>query len=301
MRILVSGASGLIGSALVARLQADGHAVTALSRRAPHSGKLVIQWDPMAGRGPAAPDLEGFDAVVHLAGRNIATRWSEKRKAEIRISRVRGTQLLAESLAGLSIPPRVLISASAVGYYGDCGGETLSEESPAGKDFLAGVCAEWEAATNPAAEKGIRVVNIRTGVVLSARGGALAKMLPAFKMGMAGRIGSGNQYISWIELDDLTSAVLFCIEQASLRGPVNTVSPEPVTNRELTETLARILRRPAFIPMPAGVVRLIFGEMGKATLLASQRAEPARLIEAGFTFRYPKLEAALQRVLFEPS
>ncbi len=296
VRVLVSGSTGLIGSALVARLEAEDHQVTRLTRKPPRPGERTIEWNPLAGRPPAPQQLENFDAVVHLAGENIARRWTEERKARIRLSRVRGTEMLAESLARLAVPPRILIAASAVGYYGDRGEEILSEASAPGKGFLAEVCAEWEAATKPAVQKGIRVVNLRTGVVLARQGGALAAMLPAFKMGVAGRIGSGKQYLSWIALDDLVGVMTFALSHDLLRGPVNAVSPNPVTNLEFTKTLGKILRRPTIFPLPAFAVRLIFGEMGRDTLLASQRVEPARLQAAEFVFQNSKLETALSRI-----
>lgn len=254
----------------------------------------------MAGHVPVARDLEDFDAVVHLAGENIARRWTEGRKVRIRLSRVRGTRFLAQALAKLSIPPRVMISASAIGYYGDRGEEILSEESSPGEDFLAEVCREWEAATKPAADRGIRVIHLRTGVVLSAKGGALAKMLPAFKMGLAGEIGSGRQYMSWVDADDLVSAILFTLEQGAVRGPVNAVSPNPVTNGDFTTTLGEILHRPTHFRLPAFVVRLLLGEMGVTALLASQRVKPAKLCAAGFAFRYPDLDGALRHALNKP-
>jgi uncharacterized protein len=297
MKILVSGSSGLIGSALVPLLAAGGHRVTRLVRSRMQSGASQISWDPAAGRLDRAA-AEGFDAVVHLAGENIAAgRWTAKQKARIRDSRVKGTRLVSETMAGLTKAPQILVSASAVGYYGDRGEELLQEESPPGADFLAEVCQEWEAATQPAAQSGIRVVNLRTGVVLSASGGALAKMLPPFRLGLGGVIGSGQQYVSWIALDDVVGIINHSLTEGGLRGPVNVVAPQPVTNREFTRALGRVLSRPTFFSMPAWAARLAFGEMADALLLAGQRAEPARLVRAGYNFRFPELEGALRHVL----
>jgi uncharacterized protein (TIGR01777 family) len=238
------------------------------------------------------------DAVVHLAGENIAAgRWTERQKARIRDSRVKGTRLLCDLLARYSPPPKALVCASAVGYYGDRGDEILKEESAPGSDFLFDVCREWEAATQTAVERGIRVVNLRIGVVLSPLGGALAKMLTPFKLGAGGVIGSGRQYMSWIALDDVVRAFHFALTNQSLLGPVNAVAPNPVTNRDFTRTLGRVLSRPTVFPMPAFAARLAFGEMADALLLASTRVEPARLLAGSFIFRYPDLEGALRHLL----
>jgi uncharacterized protein (TIGR01777 family) len=297
MKILVSGASGLIGSALVAELAHDGHEVTRLVRSEPKPGQPEVSWDPAAGRLDAA-SVEGFDAAMHLAGESIAKgRWTAARKARIRDSRVRGTELLARTLAGAARPPKVLVSASAVGFYGDGGEEELDEESPPGDGFLPEVCREWEGATGPAAEAGIRVVFMRMGMVLSARGGALAKMLPVFRLGVGGPLGSGRQYLSWITLDDLARAFRHVLSTESLRGPVNAVAPRPVTNREFTRALGRTLRRPAVIPAPAFALRAALGPMADALLLASARVVPRRLLDSGFRFNDPDVEGALRRVL----
>ena len=256
-----------------------------------------MYWNPAAGEIDA-PKLEGIDAIVHLAGETINGRWTSAKKRAIRESRVKGTRLLCETLAKLSNRPRVLVAASASGYYGDRGDEVLREESEAGSSFLSQVCQEWEGATKAAAERGIRVVNLRIGFVLSRAGGGLAKMLPAFKMGVGGKIGSGKQHMSWIAIDDLAQIILFATSAESLQGPVNAVAPNPVTNLEFTKTLARVLRRPAIFPMPAFAVRLAFGEMGEELLLASARLEPARLLSAGYQFRFPQLEGALRHLLF---
>lgn len=295
MKVLVSGSSGLIGASLVSFLTAGGHRVTPLVRSKASADDVVL-WNPEHGNIDVRR-LEGLDGVVHLAGENIAERWTPEKRAKIRNSRVQGTRLLAESLAHLAQPPRVLVSASAIGYYGDRGDEVLCEESTSGSGFLPEVCREWEAATQPAAEKAIRVANLRIGLVLSPAGGALAKMLTPFRIGAGGVIGSGRQYMSWIALDDVIAAIYHALSNEVLRGPVNAVAPNPVTNREFTHTLGRVLSRPTLFPMPAFAARLAFGEMADELLLASQRVAPARLVETGFIFRYPMLEDALRHLL----
>jgi hypothetical protein len=296
MNILVTGASGLIGQALISVLTTGGHRVICLVRFKPQGGESRVYWNP-AGGDIDEPKLEGFDAVIHLAGEPITGRWNAAKKRAIRESRAKSTRLLCETMARLSRPPRVLVAASASGYYGDRGDEVLREESGAGSSFLSQVCQEWEAATKPAAESGMRVVNLRFGFVLSPAGGGLAKMLPAFKMGAGGKIGSGKQYMSWIGIDDLVQIILFATTADTLNGPVNAVAPNPVTNLEFTKTLGRVLGRPAIFPLPAFAVRLAFGEMGKELLLASTRIEPARLLSAGYQFRFPELEGALRHLL----
>lgn len=297
MDILISGSSGLIGSALVSSLTSGGHVVRRLVRLAVQAGGNKIFWDPEAGRLERSA-VEGCDAVVHLAGESIAAgRWTARQKARILDSRVKGTRLLSETVAGCAKPPRAVVSSSAIGYYGDRGDETLNEGSAPGTDFLANVCREWEVATEPARRGGIRVVNLRTGLVLSASGGALAKMLTPFRMGVGGVIGSGRQYMSWIALDDVVGAIEHALHVDTLEGPVNAVAPQPVTNREFTKTLGRVLSRPTLIPMPAFAARLALGEMADALLLASQRVEPARLLVSGYNFRYSEFEDALRHVL----
>ena len=297
MKILVSGSTGLVGKALVSSLTGAGHQVTRLVRSRSGGGEKDIYWDPATGSLDSSR-LEGLDGVVHLAGESIAEgRWTVEKKARIRNSRVKGTQLLADALAQRVQRPRTLICASAIGYYGDRGAEILREDSRPGSGFLPDVCREWEAATKPAAESGIRVVNLRTGLVLSSSGGALPKMLPPFKLGAGGKLGTGQQFMSWISIDDLVGAIQHALEKNSLSGPVNAVSPHPVTNLEFTKTLGRVLSRPTIFPMPAFAVRLMFGEMGEDLLLASARVEPARLAGSGYLFRYPVLEGALRHVL----
>jgi uncharacterized protein (TIGR01777 family) len=246
-----------------------------------------------------AAGLEGFDSLLHLAGENVGSgRWTAARKAAIRDSRVNGTRFLCDALAELARPPKTLVCASAVGYYGDRGEEPLTEESPPGTGFLAEVCREWEAASAPAARKGVRVVALRIGMVLSPEGGALARMLPLFRAGLGGVIGGGRQYISWVALDDLPGIVLHSMQCGDLSGPVNAVAPRPVTNREFTEALGKALSRPTPLPVPAFALRLaVGGEMADALLLASARVVPKRLLDTGFAFRSPELETTLLRLL----
>jgi uncharacterized protein (TIGR01777 family) len=297
MIIAVTGSSGLIGTALVSALEADGQLVKRLVRRPVREGENEVAWDPQAGTIDAAA-LEGVNAVIHLAGENLAAhRWTKSFKQEILDSRIRGTRLLSESLARLNARPGVLVSASAVGYYGDRGDELLDESSPPGQGFLADVCQQWEAATQPARDAGIRVVNARFGMVLSGRGGALPQMLTPFKLGVGGVVGSGRQYVSWIAIDDLVSAVRLVLRNESLIGPVNFVAPQPVTNREFTTTLGRVLGRPTVMAMPAFGARLAFGEMADEVLLSSARVEPQKLVAAGFKFQHPELEPALRDIL----
>ena len=297
LHVVVSGASGLVGAALVAFLTTGGHRVGRLVRSLPRGDEDEIHWDPAAGRIDAAR-LEGIDAVVHLAGENIAGgRWTTATKARILESRCRGTRLLSESLARLRRPPRVLVSASAIGYYGHRGAASLDEDSEPGSGFLASVCKDWEAATAAASDAGIRVVRLRLGVVLTAAGGALAKLLLPFQLGVGGRLGSGEQYTSWISVDDVIGSVLHAIRTDELAGAVNVVAPQPVTNLEFTRTLGRVLVRPTLLPVPAAVARLAFGEMADEMLLASTRVEPTRLAATHYTFRHSTLEAALRHTL----
>jgi hypothetical protein len=296
MRIAIAGASGLIGGALVPRLEAAGHEVMRLVRRAPRA-KGELRWDPDAGTIDASA-LEGADAVLNLSGENIAERrWSEARKALLRSSRLGPTRLLASTLAGLARKPKVLVSASAMGAYGDRGDAWVSEKDAPGDDFLGRLSVEWEQAATPAAAAGIRVVHPRIGIVLSPRGGALGKMLLPFKAGLGGVLGKGTQYMSWIAIDDVASAFLHLVERDDLSGPVNVVAPEPVTNAVFTRTLGRVLGRPTVAPAPAFALRLAFGEMADAALLSSTRVKPERLLASGYLFRFPELEGALRHVL----
>ncbi len=298
MKIVVTGSSGLVGSRLVPTLKIRGDEVVRLVRDRSETGDDAAFWDPQSGEiDPAA--LAGCDAAVNLAGESIAAgRWTDKRKRAIRDSRIDATTALATALARLQPPPQVLINASAVGYYGSRGSEPLDEASTTGSgDFLSGVCREWENATRPASEAGVRVVLARFGVILSDRGGALKQMLLPFKLGVGGKIGSGEQYISWIALDDVVGAILHCLQTAELAGPVNVVAPEPVTNAVLTKSLGHVLSRPTILPMPAFATRLAFGQMGDELLLASQRVRPGSLLDSGYVFQYPELEGALRHVL----
>ncbi len=296
MKVLVSGSSGLIGSALLPFLTARDHTVHRLVRSARPS-QVDVAWDPSAARIDATR-LSGIDAAVHLAGESIAGgRWTAQRKARIRDSRVEGTRLLAEALGQSPQPPKVLVCASAVGFYGDRGSEQVDEESASGEGFLAEVCREWEAAAAPAAARGIRVVHLRIGVVLSAAGGALATMLTPFRLGLGGVVGSGDQYMSWIALDDVVGAIYHALITQALSGPVNAVAPTPVTNREFTKTLGRVLSRPTLLPIPAFAARLAFGEMADELLLSSTRVAPTKLQATGYRFRFPELEGALRHLL----
>jgi uncharacterized protein len=293
-RILVSGVSGPIGTTLLPSLKTRGYEVTRLVRGLA-TGANQIAWDP--GK-PIPPDtVSGFDAVVHLAGESIVGRWTDEKKRKIRESRVAGTTALAEALAQAKDKPQVFVCSSAIGYYGDRGDEVLNEESAPGSGFLPDVCREWEAATKAAADAGIRTVQMRTGVVLSPKGGALGKMLTPFKMGVGGKIGNGRQWMSWIDVQDMVGAIHHILKSDLLQGPVNMVAPKPVTNAEFTNTLASVLSRPAIFPMPAFVVKLAFGEMGETVLLGSQRVEPAQLVGSGYPFRFSDLRASLENIL----
>jgi len=297
-RVLVSGASGPIGKALLPSLRTNGAHITRLVRdNAPptYSDEQTIPWHP--GQPLSADALSGFDAVIHLAGETIVGRWTESKKNKIRDSRVIGTRNLAQSLAQAKHRPQIFLCSSAIGYYGNRGDEALTEESAPGTGFLAEFCQEWEAATHPAAEAGIRTVAIRTGVVLSREGGALAKMLPPFKMGVGGKIGDGRQWMSWIDVQDLVGAIHHILKSDLLYGPVNMVAPRPVTNAEFTQTLASVLSRPAVFAVPAFAVKLLFGEMGETVLLGSQRVEPTQLVSSGYPFRFRDLRASLQNTL----
>ena len=293
--IAVTGASGFVGSALVRSLTEQGAKVKRLVRSAPRDPASDIPWDPSAPLNPSA--VEGLDAVVTLAGESIAGLWTAGKKARIRDSRVLGTRNLAAALAQCAKRPRVLVCASAIGFYGARGDEVLREDSPPGTGFLADVCQEWEAAAQPARDAGIRVVHLRFGMIASPTGRALKQMLLPFKLGLGGRLGSGRQYMSWISLDDTVGVIQFALTTDSLTGPVNTVAPDPITNAEFTKTLGAALHRPTIFPVPTFVLRLMLGEMGQEVLLASQRVEPARLLASGYQFKHPKLKPALEEML----
>ncbi|GAA1969245.1 TIGR01777 family oxidoreductase [Kitasatospora viridis] len=301
MRIAVTGSSGLIGSALVRSLLADDHEVVRLVRR--HSalgvqpdGSIGVGWNPDRGELDLA-GLAGVEAVVHLAGAGVAEhRWTDAYKERIRESRVRGTRTLAEGLTRLDTPPSVLVSASAMGFYGQTGDRVIEESAPAGQDFLAEVCVAWEGAARPAAEAGIRVVHPRTGLVLSAAGGAGGRLFPLFRLGLGGRLGDGGQYWSFISLADELAALRFLIDRPELSGPVNLTAPHPVTNAELTAALGRVLRRPTPFPVPEAVLRLVLGEMA-IEVVGSHRVLPAKLLAAGFEFAHPEVEAAVRAAL----
>ena len=296
MRIALSGSTGFLGRALSEWLTAAGHRIVPLTRRSAATAGDSIAWDP--ARGELAPNaLDGIDAVVHLAGENIAQRWTEEVKREIRESRVKSTALLARTIQAMDNPPRVFLSGSAVGIYGDRGAELLDESSAPGHGFLADVVRAWEDATVPLDRADVRVVHLRSGAVLGQHGGALAKMLTPFKLGLGGRIGSGEQVMSWIALDDWTRAVEFLLGAGQLRGPVNLVAPVPVSNADFTHALGHAIGRPTIVSVPETAIRVMFGEMGEATILASQRVVPTRLLGAGFTFRYETVDAALPAVL----
>jgi uncharacterized protein len=303
MLVAVTGASGLIGTALTRRLQDEGHQVLRLTRSRPTAADQV-QWDPTAGRLDPE-DLAKADAVVHLAGENLGARlrWTAATKRKLLESRVKGTGLVARTMAELargSVGPRVLVCASGVGYYGDRGDEVLTESSSPGSGFLAELCQQWEAAADPAREAGARVVHLRTGPVQDSAGGGLPKQALLFRLGLGGRLGSGRQWLSWTSLDDIVGAYLHALTHEELDGPVNNVAPKPVTNAEFTATLARVLRRPAVLPVPAFAPKLVLGEAADEFLFVSQRALPVRLQETGYRFRFPELEQALRHILNRP-
>jgi uncharacterized protein len=298
MKVLITGASGLVGQALTAFLTTGGHSVTCLGRGASRlPGTESRTWDPNTGKLDPA-DVDGFDAVVHLAGESVAGgRWTTARKQRIRDSRILGTRLLAETLAKVSNPPQVFVSASATGYFGDRGDTPLPEDAPPGEGFLPDVCVEWERAAEPARACGIRVVHPRIGLVLTPAGGALKSMLPPFQWGVGGPFGSGRNYMSWITLDDLIGVIHHALITPGLTGPVNAISPEPVTNLEFSRTLGKVLHRPTLLPVPRFAARILLGEMTDALLFASVRAIPEKLLATGFQFAHPRLEAALRHVL----
>ena len=294
MRILLSGASGLVGSALAPFLSARGHDVVRLVRRAPAAGEA--RWDPSAHHIDRAA-LERADAVVHLSGERLIGRWTAAKRAAIRLSRVDTTRFLAETIAGLERRPRTLVAASAVGYYGDRGDEPVTEDSTPGTGFLADLCRDWEAASEPARVAGVRVVRTRIGLVLTPAGGTLERLLSLFRLGLGGPIGRGRQWWSWIAMDDLLALFAFALERDVLRGPVNITSPDPVRNAEFARTLGRVLHRPAFLPVPPLALRLLYGAAADEVLLTGQRVLPARAVQAGFHFSFATLEPALRHLL----
>lgn len=296
MNILVSGSRGLLGSELIPRLKAHGHQVRRLVRSAKDANPSDFLWDPV--KGEIQGELKNIDGVIHLAGESIASgRWDDKKKKEIRDSRLKGTTFLSETIATIRPLPRVFLCASAIGFYGDRGGETLDETSTSGSGFLADLCRDWEAATNPARDAGVRVVNLRIGVALSPKGGALGKMLIPFKLGLGGNVGSGKQEMSWISIDDVAQAMVYCVDNETLSGPVNLTAPNPVPNSEFTHALGKVLGRPTIFPMPDFAARLALGEMADELLLSSAKVLPRKLQAAGFQFTYPNIEDALRHVL----
>ena len=294
LNILVSGASGPIGSALVSALTAAGHRVSRLVRRPP-AGPGEVQWDPMQAVPPEK--VSGYDAVVHLSGESIASHWDQKKRQAIRDSRIISTRHVAQALAQCAAKPRVLITASAIGYYDNRGQEMLTENSTPGYNFLGMVCREWEKATEPAKEAGIRTVQLRIGIMLSLAGGALKQMVKPFRFGLGGIIGNGKQYWSWVAIEDVVGAMQHALTHEGLSGPVNVVSPNPVSNIEFTRAIAQVVRRPALFPLPPFAVRLFFGQMGEELMLASARVLPTKLEASGYKFRYPELKPALVDIL----
>jgi uncharacterized protein (TIGR01777 family) len=293
-RILVSGVSGPIGAALLPSLRTSGCSVVRLVRGAA-TGAWEIAWDP--GKPLASKQVSGFDAVIHLAGEGIFGRWTAAKKAKVRESRVAGTHNLASALAQAEEKPKVFICSSAIGYYGNRGDEPLSEDSAPGTGFLAEVCQEWEEATMPAVQADIRTAHLRTGIVLSPKGGALGAMLTPFKLGLGGRVGDGQQWMSWIDVQDMVGAIHHILKNDLLQGPVNMVAPKPVRNEDFVKTLASVLSRPAILPMPAFAVKTVFGEMGESLLLGSQKVEPGKLISSGYPFRHRELKQSLEHLL----
>lgn len=295
MKIAIAGASGLVGAALRPELEADNHDVVRLVRSSPKADE--IEWHPNQNSVDASK-LEGFDTIINLAGENVAEgRWTEDKKRKIHDSRVHGTHLLSEAISRLTSKPRVFLCASATGIYGDRGDEILDEQSESGGGFLAGVCREWEKATEPAIRAGVRVVNLRFGPILARAGGMLEKMLTPFKMGLGGKVGSGKQYISWIGIEDTVAAMKRALIDDTLRGPLNVVSPNPITNERFTRALGEVLSRPTVMAMPAFAARLAFGEMADEMLLVSQRVIPKKLQAAGFQFQFSDLETALRKYI----
>ena len=295
MRYVITGASGLLGTTLTQALREDGHEVASLSRRPDPNDQASFAWNPDRGE----IDRKAFDqcdVVVHLAGESVSKRWTKARMRTILESRVKGTTLIAETIAKLEKKPRALLSASAVGIYGNRGDLVLTESSEFGDNFLANVCRDWEKATQPASDAGVRIVNLRIGVVLTAQGGALKKLLPAFKLGLGGRIGDGRAWMAWISLADTIGVIRFASENNQIVGPINVTAPEPVTNAEFTRSVARAVKRPAFLPVPEFALKLALGKMAEGMLLTSTRAVPAKLQEQGYTFTHTRLDDALKSI-----
>lgn len=296
MKVLISGSTGFVGSALTKSLQTREHDVHRLIRPPRIAHKKDILWNPVEGYIEKSK-ITGFDAVIHLSGENIAARWTKAKKKRIYESRIHTTKLLAKTLAQLSTPPEVFVCASAIGYYGERADEILTEESACGKGFLAELCRDWEDAAEPACNAGIRTVHLRFGIILHPTGGVLKKMLPIFKLGLGGPVGDGTQYWSWITLEDTIDAVEHILNNPSITGTVNIISPNPVTNREFTKTLACFLKRPAFLPAPKSILKFALGQFAQQTLLASTRAIPEKLLGTGFIFKYPELKQALSGIM----
>lgn len=295
MRVLMSGASGLLGTVLSQALETRGDGVTALARKEALSNEKQISWQPGRALDPAL--VSGFDAVIHLAGESVVGRWTTAKKQRIRDSRVLGTRTLAEAAARAAQKPAIFLAASAIGYYGNRDDEILGETSSSGTGFLAETCREWEAAAGPVQQAGIRLIHARIGVVLSKKGGALDKMLLPFRLGFGGRLGSGKQWWSWIHIDDIVGAMLHIMNNENVRGAVNLTSPNPVTNSEFTSILGKALSRPVIFPVPEFALQLALGEMGKEVLLGSQRVQPRKLIGDGYSFKFPQLSGALENLL----
>lgn len=296
MKVLVSGSSGTVGTHLLGVLSSDSSEIWRLVRSRAQGEKLIL-WDPEGGGVDDPNLLEGFDAAVHLSGENIIGRWTERKKNSIRQSRILSTRCLVDIFSGLKYPPKTFICASAVGYYGDRGEEELTERSEVGSGFLPDTCREWENEANRASDLGVRVINLRIGTVLSAEGGILSSLLLPFKVGLGGVFGSGNQYLSWISIEDLSRIIVYLLRCEDVMGPVNAVSPNPVTNREFTTALAAILRRPAWFAIPAFAIRLFFGEMGRSTMLAGSMVFPEKLLSCGYEFLYEDLGSALENII----
>ncbi len=296
MKILVSGSTGVVGTHLLNSAPSDSYEIWRLVRSRAE-GENLIFWDPEGGHVDDPSLLEGFDAVVHLSGENIVCRWTKRKKTSIRRSRVHTTRYLVSLFSGLQDPPKTFICASAIGYYGDRAEERLTERSAAGSGFLPDLCCEWENEANKASDLGVRVINLRTGVVLSPKGGILRSVLPLFKMGLGGVLGSGGQYLSWISIEDLSRIIIYLLEHGEVDGPVNAVSPNPVTNRQFTVTLASLLRKPAWFSTPAFAIKLLFGEMGRSTMLASSMVFPEKLLSSGYEFLHEDLACALEDVI----